>query len=45
MTEPHPVGDPVRAFRQALARCHKAENRVRELQAHIAELEAQGGAQ
>lgn len=43
MTEPQPVGDPVRAFRRALSRAHKAENRVRDLQARLAELEAQRG--
>lgn len=39
----HPVGDPVRAFRQTLARARRAEQTVRELRARIAELEAQGG--
>lgn len=43
MTEPQPVGDPVQAFRTALSRAHKAENRVRELRARITELEAQRG--
>lgn len=43
MTGNYPAGDPVRAFRTALRRAHKAENRVRQLQARIAELEAQGG--
>lgn len=43
MTEPNPVGDPVTAFRTALARARRAENTVRELRARITELEAQGG--
>lgn len=39
--EPHPVGDPVRAFRTTLQRAHRAEAKVRELRARIAELEQQ----
>lgn len=42
MTEaqPQPAGDPVRAFRTALRRAHKAERTVRELRAEISLLRA-----
>lgn len=39
--QPAPVGDPVKAFRGTLRRAHRAEQRVRDLTVHIAELEAQ----
>ena len=42
---PHPVGDPVTAFRQTLARARRSENRVRELRAEIKKLRAQKDAQ
>lgn len=46
MTEhPHPVGDPIRAFRTTLQRAYKAEAKVRELRARIAELEQREGDQ
>ena len=45
MTGPHPVGDPVTAFRQTLARARRSENRVRELRAEIKKLRAQKDAQ
>ena len=32
---PQPVGDPVKAFRQTLARAHRAEAEVRRLRALI----------
>lgn len=35
--EPQPVGDPVKAFRQTLARAHRAEAEVRRLRAIIRE--------
>lgn len=35
--QPHPVGDPVQAFRQALARAHRAEAEVRRLRALLKE--------
>lgn len=38
-SQPHPVGDPVWAFRSTLKRAHKAEQKVRELKARIAEIE------
>lgn len=38
---PKPQGHTGRAWRTLLARCHKAENTVRELRARLAELEAQ----
>ena len=38
--EPHPAGDPVRAFRTALRRAHKAERTVRELRAENTALKA-----
>ena len=41
----YPVGDPVRAFRTALARARRAENTVRELRAEITALKAQKGTQ
>lgn len=40
--EPQPVGDTLTAYRRVLARAHRAENTVRELQA---ELDALRGAQ
>lgn len=43
--QPHPVGDPVKAFRQTLARARRAENTVRALRAEIKNLRAQNGAQ
>ena len=43
--QPHPVGDPVTAFRQTLARARRAENTVRELRAEIKNLRAQKGTQ
>ena len=43
--QPHPVGDPVKAFRQTLARAKRSENRVRELRAEIKNLRAQKGTQ
>ena len=45
MTRPHPVGDPVTAFRQTLARARRAENTVRALRAEIKNLRAQKGTQ
>lgn len=39
MTGPHPVGDPATAYRRALARAHRAEAKLRDLKARIAELE------
>lgn len=39
MNQPLPVGDPIRAFRSTLKRAHRAEDKVRELKARIAELE------
>ena len=41
----YPVGDPVTAFRQTLARARRAENTVRELREEIKKLRAQNGAQ
>lgn len=41
MTDPHPVGDPVIAFRQTLARCRRVEAENRRLKAQIAELTGQ----
>lgn len=38
--QPHPVGDPVTAFRTALARARRAENTVRALRAENAALRA-----
>lgn len=38
--QPHPVGDPVRAFRTALARARTAEMKVRALQAELDALKA-----
>lgn len=40
-SQPHPVGDPVRAFVATLKRAHRAEEKVRNLKARIADLEAQ----
>lgn len=40
MTRPHPVGDPVKAFRQTLARARRAENTVRALRAENTALKA-----
>lgn len=45
MTRPHPVGDPVTAFRQTLARARRAENRVRELREENTALKALQGMQ
>ena len=45
MTRPHPVGDPLTAYRRVLARCRRSENRVRELREEIKKLRAQNGAQ
>lgn len=41
MTDPHPVGDPHRAYRRVLKRAWRAEERVRELRAEIKNLRAQ----
>ena len=41
----YPVGDPVTAFRQTLARAKRSESRVRELREEIKKLRAQNGAQ
>ena len=41
----YPVGDPVKAFRQTLARARRSENTVRELRAEIKNLRAQKDAQ
>ena len=35
--QPHPVGDPLVAYRRALARAHRAEAEVRRLRAVIRE--------
>ena len=43
--QPHPVGDPVKAFRQTLARARRSESRVRELREEIKKLRAQKDAQ
>ena len=43
--QPHPVGDPLTAYRRVLARCRRSENRVRELREEITNLRAQNGAQ
>lgn len=40
MTAPRPVGDPVTAFRQTLARARRAENTVRALRAENTALRA-----
>ena len=45
MTEPRPVGDPVTAYRRALARARKAEQRVRALRAENTALKALQGTQ
>lgn len=37
----HPVGDPVTAFRQTLARCKRVEAENRQLKARLAELDEQ----
>lgn len=37
---PHPVGDPVKAFRQTLARARRAENTARALRAELDALKA-----
>lgn len=39
--QPHPVGDPVTAFRQTLARAHRVEAENRRLKARITELTRQ----
>lgn len=39
MSNPHPMGDPLTAYRRVLARARRAEARVRELRARIRELE------
>ena len=41
----YPVGDPVKAFRQTLARAKRSESRVRELRAENTALKAQQGMQ
>ena len=41
----YPVGDPVRAFRTALARARRAEQHARELWAENTALKAQKGTQ
>ena len=38
--QPHPVGDPVTAYRRALARARKAERTVRALRAENTALKA-----
>ena len=38
--QPHPVGDPVRAFRTALGRARRAERTVRALRAENTALKA-----
>lgn len=38
--QPHPVGDPVTAFRQTLARARRAEDTVRALRAENTRLRA-----
>lgn len=43
--EPQPVGDVLTAYRRVLARCHKAEQRNRDLLARIDNLTAQIDAQ
>ena len=43
--QPYPVGDPVTAFRQTLARARRAENTVRALRAENTALKAQKGTQ
>ncbi|MFE7604445.1 hypothetical protein ACFU1Q_04655 [Brachybacterium paraconglomeratum] len=42
---PYPVGDPVKAFRQTLARARRAENTVRALRAENTALKALQGTQ
>lgn len=37
--QPHPVGNVLWAFRSTLKRAHRAEAKVRELKARIAEIE------
>lgn len=39
--EPIPVGDMLTAYRRVVARARRAENRVRELQAELARIDAQ----
>lgn len=41
LAKPHPVGDPVRAFRQTLARARRVEAENRRLKARIREMEDQ----
>lgn len=43
--QPHPVGDPVTAFRTALARARRAEDTVRALRAENTALKALQGTQ
>lgn len=43
--QPHPVGDPLTAYRRVLKRARRAENRARELRAEIKNLRAQKDAQ
>ena len=45
MTRPHPVSDPVKAFRQTLARARRAENTVRALRAENTAFKALQGTQ
>lgn len=45
MTRPHPVGDPLTAYRRVLARARRSENTVRELRAEIKKLRALRGTQ
>lgn len=39
--QPHPAGDPLTAFRQTLARAHRAEAEVRRLRQLLAQEEQQ----
>ena len=43
--QPHPAGDPVRAFRTALGRARRAERTVRTLRAENTALKALQGTQ
>ena len=43
--QPHPVGDPLTAYRRVLKRARRAENRARELRAEIKNLRALRGTQ
>ena len=40
MTRPHPVGDPLTAYRRVLARARRAENTVKALRAENTALRA-----